>query len=72
MSTDLLSQAWTKMIERHEILRTTFHEIDGAPIQRVSPIVQFRLNEVDLSALTPDERQAEGDRIGVSGGTGAF
>ena len=65
VSTDLLSHAWATIIERHEILRTTFHEVDGAPIQRVSPTAQFRLNEVDLSALTPEERQAEGDRIGV-------
>ena len=65
VSIDLLSRAWAAIIERHEILRTTFHEVDGAPIQRVAPTAQFRLNEVDLSALSPEERQIEGDRIGV-------
>jgi non-ribosomal peptide synthetase component F/thioesterase domain-containing protein len=65
VATDLLERSWLKIIERHEILRTTFHEVDGAPIQRVSPKAQFRLNEIDLSTLSPDQRQAEGDRIGV-------
>ncbi len=65
VATDLLEQAWLKIIERHEVLRTTFHEIDGAPIQRVSPTAQFRLNEIDLSTLSPDQRQTEADRIGV-------
>jgi amino acid adenylation domain-containing protein len=65
VATDLLERSWLKIIERHEILRTTFHEVDGAPLQRVSPKAQFRLNEVDLSTLGPDQRQAEGDRIGV-------
>ncbi len=65
VATDLLDRSWLKIIERHEILRTTFHEVDGAPIQRVSPKAQFRLNEIDLSTLSPDQRQAEADRIGV-------
>jgi non-ribosomal peptide synthetase component F/thioesterase domain-containing protein len=65
VATDLLERSWLKIIERHEILRTTFHEVDGTPIQRVSPNAQFRLNEIDLSTLSPEQRQAEGDRIGV-------
>jgi len=65
VDTDLLERAWLEIIERHEILRTTFHDVNGAPIQRVSPRAQFRLNEVDLCALSPEQRQAEGDRIGV-------
>jgi non-ribosomal peptide synthetase component F/thioesterase domain-containing protein/acyl carrier protein len=65
VATDLLERSWLKIIERHEILRTTFHEVDGAPIQRVAPKAQFRLNEIDLSTLSPEQRQPEGDRTGV-------
>jgi non-ribosomal peptide synthetase component F/thioesterase domain-containing protein len=65
VATDLLERSWLKIVERHEILRTTFHDVDGVPLQRVSPKAQFRLNEIDLSTLSPDQRQAEGDRIGV-------
>jgi non-ribosomal peptide synthetase component F/thioesterase domain-containing protein len=65
IATDLLERSWFKIIERHEILRTVFLEVDGAPIQRVMPRVQFRLNEIDLSTLSAELQQTEGDRIGV-------
>jgi non-ribosomal peptide synthetase component F/thioesterase domain-containing protein len=65
VATDLLEQSWLKIIERHEVLRTVFLETDGTPIQRVMPRAPFRLNEIDLSNLSPELQQPEGDRIGV-------
>jgi non-ribosomal peptide synthetase component F/thioesterase domain-containing protein/acyl carrier protein len=65
IATDLLEGSWLKIIERHEILRTVFLEIEGTPVQRVMPRVQFRLNEIDLSNLPAELQQTEGDRIGV-------
>ncbi len=65
IATDLLEKSWLKIIERHEVLRTVFLETDGAPIQRVMPRAPFRLNEIDLSNLSPELQQTEGDRIGV-------
>ena len=65
VATDLLERSWLKIIERHEVLRTVFLEIDGSPIQRVMPKAPFRLNEIDLSNLAPELQQTEGDRIGV-------
>jgi non-ribosomal peptide synthetase component F/thioesterase domain-containing protein len=65
VATDLLERAWFKIIERHEVLRTVFTEVDGVPIQRVMPQARFRLNEIDLSKLPPDLQHTEGDRIGV-------
>jgi non-ribosomal peptide synthetase component F/thioesterase domain-containing protein len=65
IATDLLERAWLKIIERHEILRTVFLEIDGAPVQRVMPRAPFRLNEIDLSNLPPELQQTESDRIGL-------
>jgi len=65
IATDLLEQSWLKIIERHEVLRTVFLEIEGAPIQRVMPRAPFRLNEIDLSNLSPELQQTEGDRIGI-------
>ncbi len=65
VATDLLERAWFKIIERHEVLRTVFMEVGGAPVQRVMPQARFRLNEIDLSKLPPDLQQTEGDRIGV-------
>jgi non-ribosomal peptide synthetase component F/thioesterase domain-containing protein len=65
VATDLLEKSWLKIIERHEVLRTVFLETEGAPIQRVMPRAPFRLNEIDLSNLSPELQQTEGDRIGV-------
>src|SRR5882757_3263487 len=62
---DVLQASWLKIIERHEILRTVFLEIDGAPVQRAMPHIPFRLNEIDLGALSPDLQKTEGDRIGI-------
>src|SRR6266404_6940310 len=65
VATDLLEKSWLRIIERHEVLRTVFLETDGTPIQRVMPRAPFRLNEIDLSNLSPELQQTEGDRIGV-------
>jgi non-ribosomal peptide synthetase component F/thioesterase domain-containing protein/acyl carrier protein len=65
VATDLIEQSWLKIIDRHEVLRTVFLETDGTPIQRVMPRAPFRLNEIDLSNLSPELQQTEGDRIGV-------
>ncbi|MEP6547794.1 MAG: condensation domain-containing protein [Gammaproteobacteria bacterium] len=62
---DVLEASWLKIIERHEILRSVFFEVDSAPVQRVLPRIAFRVNEIDLGALSPDLQKAEGDRIGV-------
>ena len=65
IATDLLERSWFKIIERHEVLRTVFLEVNGTPIQRVMPGARFRLNEIDLSNLSAELQQTEGDRIGV-------
>lgn len=61
----LLEQAWERILQRHEILRTVFIEEDSKPIQRVLPPHPFRLTEIDLTPLAESERQAEADRIGL-------
>jgi len=65
VATDILERAWLEIIDRHEILRTVFLEVDGAPVQHLLPKCPFRLAEIDLSALPPDQRPIEGDRIGL-------
>jgi non-ribosomal peptide synthetase component F/thioesterase domain-containing protein len=65
VSKELLEDAWQTIISRHEILRTRFLEVDGKPVQRVSPSASFKLVEIDLSTLPQDARSAEADRIGL-------
>jgi len=44
---------------RHEVLRTTFPERDGAPVQVIAPEVTDSLSIVDLSHLPAHERESE-------------
>ncbi|HVG44721.1 MAG TPA: condensation domain-containing protein, partial [Longimicrobium sp.] len=45
-----LRRALDRIVARHEALRTTFAEVDGAPVQRVAPAEEspFHLTEHDL------------------------
>lgn len=65
VATVLLEQAWNEILARHEILRTRFLEIDGRPVQRVHAHASLKISEIDLEALAPEARAAEGERIGL-------
>ncbi|MFL5538620.1 MAG: condensation domain-containing protein, partial [Longimicrobiaceae bacterium] len=54
-----LERAMGEIVRRHESLRTTFREVDGVPVQVVSPFGGFALPVDDLSALGEAAREAE-------------
>jgi amino acid adenylation domain-containing protein/non-ribosomal peptide synthase protein (TIGR01720 family) len=47
------------LLERHEMLRTTFHEEGGQPYQRIEAAGSVPLRELDLSGETDAETAAE-------------
>ncbi|HEY0019293.1 MAG TPA: amino acid adenylation domain-containing protein, partial [Longimicrobium sp.] len=53
-----LRRALGEVVRRHESLRTTFHEVDGAAAQAVAPFAGFALPVEDLSALDDAAREA--------------
>ncbi|MBB2914114.1 amino acid adenylation domain-containing protein [Streptosporangium becharense] len=57
---DLLSLVLTEVVERHEVLRSTF-DIDagGTPVQTVHEAGRVPIPVVDLSGLAPGEQSAE-------------
>lgn len=51
------------LIRRHEILRTSFREVDGKLEQVVWPACTLKLLDVDLSFLPPAERAARAEQM---------
>ncbi|HEU4556351.1 MAG TPA: amino acid adenylation domain-containing protein, partial [Longimicrobium sp.] len=53
-----LRAALGEVVRRHEALRTTIREVDGVPLQVITPFTGFDLPVEDLSALEEAEREA--------------
>ncbi|HEX8274264.1 MAG TPA: non-ribosomal peptide synthase/polyketide synthase [Longimicrobiaceae bacterium] len=58
-----LRMALDELARRHEALRTTFAERDGAAVQVIHPPAPVALAERDLRGLPAAEREAEAERI---------
>lgn len=55
---DLFTRCIQEIVQRHEVLRTSFESEGGVPVQRVLPQLEIPLRFVDLSQQSPDEQQA--------------
>jgi amino acid adenylation domain-containing protein/non-ribosomal peptide synthase protein (TIGR01720 family) len=58
-----LAQSLEAMVQRHEILRTTFPSLDGQPVQVIAPELVLPLPVVDLQDLSAAEREAAIGRL---------
>jgi amino acid adenylation domain-containing protein len=58
-----LEDALREIVRRHESLRTTFEEVGGEPAQIIRDEPDFTLLRIDLSVLSPEERDAELSRL---------
>ncbi|MEV8444727.1 non-ribosomal peptide synthetase [Streptomyces parvus] len=54
---DLLRRCLGEIVERHEVLRSTYHQVDGAPVQCVNPYTGLDLALVDLTSLPAEARE---------------
>jgi amino acid adenylation domain-containing protein len=57
-----LERALGEIVRRHEALRTVFSEVDGLPVQVISPFGGFALPVEDLSGLGEADREAAAGR----------
>ena len=55
---EALEKALTEIVQRHEVLRTTFPALDGEPMQVIGPAKPQRLEIIDLTEITNQEEQA--------------
>ncbi|MGZ6505496.1 MAG: condensation domain-containing protein, partial [Tumebacillaceae bacterium] len=56
---DVLEQCLTELVRRHEIYRTTFHEVDGQPVQRIHPPFSVHVPIISLTDVPVSEQEAE-------------
>ena len=59
LQVNALERSLNEVVRRHEALRTTFHELDGQPIQLITPPSNCQLGVTDLSHLSADESKDE-------------
>ncbi len=59
-----LERSLGEIVARHEVLRTTFEQEEGLPVQRIGEPVLLPLAVLDLSALEPGARATEVQRLG--------
>jgi amino acid adenylation domain-containing protein len=60
---EAMRRAVEEVVRRHETLRTALPEVDGVPVQRISPPNRVEVPFIDLSGLAEEERDAEGARL---------
>ncbi|OQY27941.1 MAG: hypothetical protein B6244_08885 [Candidatus Cloacimonetes bacterium 4572_55] len=49
---EALEKSFNKIVQRHESFRTTFHALDGQPVQNIVSVAPFKINRIDLQHLT--------------------
>ncbi|UCE20065.1 MAG: amino acid adenylation domain-containing protein [Gemmatimonadota bacterium] len=58
-----LERSFNEIVRRHEVLRTTFAEMDGQPVQVIAPSLRWRLKLVDVQELPEADREIETRRL---------
>jgi amino acid adenylation domain-containing protein len=72
LNRELFQRSLNEVGRRHEILRTTFHSVEGRPVQVVHDDMKLTVGWEDLSELPGGEMEAEAARIAVAEGRQVF
>ncbi|TWH43972.1 condensation domain-containing protein [Dulcicalothrix desertica] len=67
-----LEQTLREIVRRHEVLRTNFVAINGAPVQVINPARAMTLPLVNLQALPEVEQSTEVQRLAIAEGQRPF
>ncbi|MBD2682798.1 MULTISPECIES: non-ribosomal peptide synthetase [Nostoc] len=58
LQVNALEQALAKILQRHEVLRTTFKMVNGSPVQVITDALTVTLPIIDLQALPTSEQSS--------------
>jgi len=61
---EIVERAFHTVIDRHEILRMRFVEVDGVPMQDPRENIDFNLTTIDVRDIPADEREAHVSALG--------
>ncbi|KST68574.1 amino acid adenylation domain-containing protein [Mastigocoleus testarum] len=61
-----LEQALTEIVQRHEVLRTSFKVVNGSPVQVINPNQSLSLPLINLQHLPENEKTAEVKRLAIA------
>jgi amino acid adenylation domain-containing protein len=59
LNSDLLEEALNRIVHRHDSLRTTFHEVEGEPLQTVASAGGHRLQRINFESLPHNVAETE-------------
>lgn len=54
-----------EIVQRHEVLRTTFSMLEGQPVQVIAPVLALEIPTLDLSRCPEEVREAEARRLAL-------
>ncbi|XWK88449.1 MAG: amino acid adenylation domain-containing protein [Phormidium sp.] len=61
----VLEKAIREIVQRHEVLRTTFSVVDGAPIQVIHPTVKLPMQVINWRELTATEQLKKAQQLAI-------
>ena len=60
---EVVKQSLLEIVRRHELLRTCFREVEGRPVQVISPEAEFELPVLDLGGFPEAERSSRSEQV---------
>ncbi|MEH2037877.1 amino acid adenylation domain-containing protein [Nostoc sp.] len=67
-----LEQSINEIVRRHEVLRTSFTDVEGRAVQEIASALNIKLLIIDLGKLSPEEQEVEIWRLASSQARQAF